>query len=220
MTRKKILLLIIILFSLTGCTVEYNVEINTNSIKEDNIVYINNSNKDNIKQKVEELVNNYTGPTNSLGMYEQTIVEKNNNFGMSYKKEYSDIEDYNNSLSFSLCYDNYKLIKEKEKIIISTSERFNCFNKYKELDNVTINIKSNLDVLSSNADVINDNIYTWHINKENASNKNINIVFKPNTESNKQGKIISAFVLVLLSFIIFGIIILLIRLISKRKNKI
>ena len=44
MTRKKILLLIIILFSLTGCTVEYNVEINTNSIKEDNIVYINNSN--------------------------------------------------------------------------------------------------------------------------------------------------------------------------------
>lgn len=220
MTRKKLLLLIIMLLSLTGCTFEYNVEISTNSIKEDNIVYIDNSNKNNIKEKVEELVNNYTGPTNSLGMYEQAIVEKNNNFGMSYKKEYSDIEDYNNSLSFSLCYDNYKLIKEKDKIIISTSERFNCFNKYKELDDVTINIKSKLDVLSSNADTVDDNTYTWYINKGNANNKNINIVFKPNTENNKQGKTISAFVLVLSSFIIFGIIVLLIRRRGKRKNKI
>lgn len=220
MKKYKLLLLVIILFSLTGCTFEYNIEIDTNTIKEENIIYIPNSNKNNIEQEVEKLVSSYTGPTNSLGMYEQSVIEKNNNFGMSYKKEYNKLYDYNNSLSFSICYDNYKLIKEEKKIVISTSKKFNCFNKYKELDNIIININSKLDVESSNADEINGNRYTWNINKSNADNKPINIVLKPNTEKVERKKEFGVVLLVILAFILLGIIILLIRLKDKRKNKI
>ena len=112
MKKYKIVLLIVILLSLTGCSFEYNMKIDTNTISEENIVYIPNTDKNDIKQEVEKLVSRYTGPTNSLGMYKQSVIEDNNNFGMSYKKNYDTLNDYNNSLSFSICYDNYKLMKK------------------------------------------------------------------------------------------------------------
>jgi hypothetical protein len=196
------------------------MKIDTNTISEENIVYIPNTDKNDIKQEVEKLVSRYTGPTNSLGMYKQSVIEDNNNFGMSYKKNYDTLNDYNNSLSFSICYDNYKLIKEKDKIVISTSKRFNCFNKYSELDDVTINIDSSLEVESSNADEVNGNIYTWNINKSNADNKPINIVLKPNTEQKEKQRQLSVVLLVIAAFILLGIIVFLIRSKGKRKNKI
>lgn len=220
MRKHKIVLLIVILLSLTGCSFEYNIKIDTNTISEENIVYIPNTDKNNIKLEVEKLVSKYTGPTNSLGMYKQSVIEDNNNFGMSYKKNYDTLNDYNNSLSFSICYDNYKLIKEKDKIVISTSKRFNCFNKYSELDDVTINIDSRLEVESSNADEVNGNIYTWNINKSNADNKPINIVLKPNTEQKEKQRQLSVVLLVIAAFILLGIIVFLIRSKGKRKNKI
>lgn len=220
MKKYKIVLLIVILLSLTGCSFEYNIKIDTNTISEENIVYIPNTDKNDIKQEVEKLVSRYTGPTNSLGMYKQSVIEDNNNFGMSYKKNYDTLNDYNNSLSFSICYDNYKLIKEKDKIVISTSKRFNCFNKYSELDDVTINIDSSLEVESSNADEVNGNIYTWNINKSNADNKPINIVLKPNTEQKEKQRQLSVVLLVIAAFILLGIIVFLIRSKGKRKNKI
>ena len=220
MKKYKIVLLIVILLSLTGCSFEYNMKIDTNTISEENIVYIQNTDKNDIKQEVEKLVSRYTGPTNSLGMYKQSVIEDNNNFGMSYKKNYDTLNDYNNSLSFSICYDNYKLIKEKDKIVISTSKRFNCFNKYSELDDVTINIDSSLEVESSNADEVNGNIYTWNINKSNADNKPINIVLKPNTEQKEKQRQLSVVLLVIAAFILLGIIVFLIRSKGKRKNKI
>lgn len=220
MKKYKIILLIVILLSLTGCSFEYNIKIDTNTISEENIVYIPNTDKNNIKLEVEKLVSKYTGPTNSLGMYKQSVIEDNNNFGMSYKKNYDTLNDYNNSLSFSICYDNYKLIKEKDKIVISTSKRFNCFNKYSELDDVTINIDSSLEVESSNADEVNGNIYTWNINKSNADNKPINIVLKPNTEQKEKQRQLSVVLLVIAAFILLGIIVFLIRSKGKRKNKI
>lgn len=220
MKKYKIVLLIVILLSLTGCSFEYNMKIDTNTISEENIVYIPNTDKNDIKQEVEKLVSRYTGPTNSLGMYKQSVIENNNNFGMSYKKTYDTLNDYNSSLSFSICYDNYKLIKEKDKIVISTSKRFNCFNKYSELDDVTINIDSSLEVESSNADEVNGNIYTWNINKSNADNKPINIVLKPNTEQKEKQRQLSVVLLVIAAFILLGIIVFLIRSKGKRKNKI
>ena len=220
MKKYKIALLVVILLSLTGCSFEYNMKIDTNTISEENIVYIPNTDKNDIKQEVEKLVSRYTGPTNSLGMYKQSVIEDNNNFGMSYKKNYDTLNDYNNSLSFSICYDNYKLIKEKDKIVISTSKRFNCFNKYSELDDVTINIDSSLEVESSNADEVNGNIYTWNINKSNADNKPINIVLKPNTEQKEKQRQLSVVLLVIAAFILLGIIVFLIRTRGKRKNKI
>ena len=54
MKKYKIVLLIVILLSLTGCSFEYNMKIDTNTISEENIVYIPNTDKNDIKQEVEK----------------------------------------------------------------------------------------------------------------------------------------------------------------------
>ena len=42
-------------------------------------------------------------------------------------------------------------------------------------DSVTINIKTNNEVISHNADKVSGNTYTWVINKDNAQDTNISI---------------------------------------------
>ena len=101
-------LLLILLLLLTGCTLEYNVEITKNTVKEDNIIFLPGVSQDSIERSVNNLVNKYTGPTNSLGLYQSSVINRNNTFGMSYQKNYT-ISEYNDySLSFSQCYDLYK----------------------------------------------------------------------------------------------------------------
>ena len=45
----------------------------------------------------------------------------------------------------------------------------------KLLDTLTINIKTKLKVLNSDADKVKGDTYTWYINQENKDNKPINI---------------------------------------------
>jgi len=220
MNKYRFLLLILIL-CLTGCSFEYNVEITDDTVNEDNVIYIENSNEVNIEDKVENLVNNYTGPTNSLGMYDSSVVNKNNYFGMSYKESYN-LRDYNNSVTFSLCYDAYKILKEDNEIIIATSSEFKCFEKYKELENVTVNLFTKYEIVDSNADNTDNNTLTWHINKTNATNKKIsatintnNIVVNENKINNYDLMIVIVGVILLIT-----IILVIVGIKGKIKNKI
>ena len=215
------LILISVVFLLSGCSFEYNINIDDNVILEDNIVYIENTNSNNIESKFEEMVSKYTGPTNSLGMYESSIINSKNNVGISYKKNYS-YTDYNYSVSFSSCYDSYKLVNDEGKIIIATSDVFKCFDKYDELDEVTVNLTTKYKVEESNADNVKKNTYTWNINKNNAGNKKINIVIDTGissyNENNKFG--LNVFVLSIIVMLLFGIIIYFVKLRDKSVNKI
>ncbi len=219
---KKRFSILIVLLLLTGCSFEYNVEITENTVKEDNSIFIENTNEEDIENVVNDLVNKYTGPTNSLGMYRSSIVNKNGEFGVSYKKDYTASEYNDYSLSFSHCYDLYKMIKEDNRIVIATSKEFKCFDKYEELEEVTINLTTDLEVTSSTADVVENNKYSWHINRQNYQDKEINIVLNIEEEqSAEQNKTeIDPVVLVVCVFVILAIVILILKGIGKRKNKI
>ena len=58
------------------------------------------------------------------------------------------------------------------------------------LDKITINIKTNYEVLDNNATSINDNTYTWVITKNNYTNSNIYIKMSKsrNSSSNNDTK--------------------------------
>ena len=214
-------LLLILLLLLTGCTFEYNVEITKNTVKEDNIIFLPGVSQDSIERSVNNLVNKYTGPTNSLGLYQSSVINRNNTFGMSYQKNYT-ISEYNDySLSFSQCYDLYKMIKDNNKVIIATSKEFKCFDKYEELDSVTINLTTDLEVESSTADSVHKNKYTWNINRQNYRDSEINIVLNiDNDFSEKINPSINPAVLVAGVFLLLIIIILVLRVIAKKKNKV
>ena len=63
-------------------------------------------------------------------------------------------------------------------MLISTTDDFEGF-KYENLSKVVINIRNDYKVISSNADKVNDNIYTWIFTRN--SNKAINMVYDPST---------------------------------------
>ena len=203
---------------LSGCTFEYNVEITKDTIKEDNIVYVEGADAANVSFLVESIVNRYTGPTNSLGTYDQSVVNRNGRLGMSYKKDYS-MHDYNYSVSFSACYDVYKAVKDDEEIIIATDSYFNCFDKYSELEAVTINLISHYEVISSNADMQDGNKLTWNIDRSNASNKSINVILDPNSIVVTNNNYDMAIILVLL-LVLIGVIVLFVKVKGKVKDRI
>lgn len=217
MKRYKVMFLLGLVLFLSGCTAEYNLNITKNNIQEENIIYIENSSRSNIKEDVENLVNRYTGPTNSLGMYSQSIVQNGNVFGVSYKANY-DLLGYNDSISFSNCYDSYKLINDENRIIIATSKKFKCFEKYTELEEVVVNLTTDLKVVSTNADTIKEGKYIWNITKENASDKSIRIELD-NQVPGKKIDNLSLIIFVGCFIAIILIIILLIFLKNKKNNR-
>lgn len=221
MNKIKMFFLVTIVFLLSGCSFEYNINIDDNIITEDNVIYLKNSNFNNIEDSVNKIVNKYSGPTNSLGMYSSSIVERDNYFGMSYKKDYS-FSDYNYSVSFSSCYDSYKLVDEGDTLTIATSNVFKCFDKYDELEDVTINLTTNYSVEESNADFVDGNKYTWYITKNNANQKSISIVVNISDSgiTEKKSFNFNAFFLVLSVSLLVGIIILFIYLRNRKINRI
>ena len=60
------------------------------------------------------------------------------------------------------------------------------------MDSVTITIKTDLTVLNSNADNVNDNTYTWIINENNYQNKPIILSIEKPETNNNQENVISA----------------------------
>ena len=59
--------------------------------------------------------------------------------------------------------------------LLKTSNRCNIFDTYSLLNEIKVTIKTDLEVISSNADVVNNNLYTWLINRNNYNNKSIKI---------------------------------------------
>ena len=85
------------------------------------------------------------------------------------------------------CYDYFTVLRNNdeesgnEQLIISTSAKNYCFEMYPNLESITVNLKTNHKVVSHNADQVNDNNYVWNINKNNASQKTMQIILSEET---------------------------------------
>lgn len=217
--KIKYFIVILFILLLSGCKYEYNVEILRDSISETNISYIEDATKRDVKEKTFNTLHKYVGSFDELGIEKYKVVKKDDLYGVAFYREF-DMLEYQNSSNFSLCYDNYRISDDKEngKIIISTSKKFNCFDVYDELEEVVVNVSTRYQVISSNADSVNKNKYTWYIDRNNASDKSINLVL--NSKEYDEGFLqIGAFEIVLLSILVIGLIVLLVRFIGKKNNK-
>jgi len=58
-------------------------------------------------------------------------------------------------------------------ITVLTSKTFNCFEHYKDLDKVTVMIKSNHKLIETNADKVDGYKYYWTIEKETKDDEKI-----------------------------------------------
>ena len=182
---KKVIIFLIIVFCLTGCTSSYNIKISNDKINESVVSVINgselsapymqyyNSNYSPddpltpfIKNEQYPFVNNFND------IYEKDVKEEYDNYIVTLKYDYT-YDEYKKSKAYN-CFENRRFDSEDGLYTIEMGGHFYCLYG----DEVKINIETNNKVIKNNADSVNGNIYTWIINNSNLNNKSIILSFK------------------------------------------
>lgn len=237
---KKILLLFILIF-LTGCEAEYNIEINNNINLKETIDIIEN-NEDLFDKKNSQLYNrtpkeyletNLKWPTpvyksgeinpyepiklENTYYYTKTDISNYKQIGLRYNFNHNQ-NRYKETELLNKCYD-VKFSKKNNGISLETTSSFKCFDEYKLLDKVTINLNTTCKVIIENSDKKEDNKYTWYITKENY-NKQIKFEIECNNKEKNEidsNNVIIVLVTCYLSLIL--LIIVIAKLLQEKNNK-
>lgn len=169
---KKILSLIILCFLLTGCTVNYNLEIEDNSFKETITGNVLNS---EIKIDDEQtdvntfnyLINEEQSPfiRENNQLYNKTTNKNNNGIDYNYSFTYNEL-NITDSRILNTCFEDFKFEEKDNIYYLMTFGKFYC--NYATETN--INISTEYEVIVNNATKKKDNTYTWTINEENKDN--------------------------------------------------
>lgn len=188
--KKKILILTVLVLTLTGCSAEYNLEINENSYNESVNIYLPKYDFSN--DSINGILENKTPITQNgdeKKYYSNSVSENDNNYIINENYNHS-FDTITSSYFITRCYGGNVIKKRDNLITINTDSEFKCINMDDgaKVDSVQINIKTNQKVLSNNADAIKGNTYTWNINEDNYLNKPINmeIRIKGKTFTNSQ----------------------------------
>ena len=229
-SKMKKILLFLIPFILTGCTINYELNIN-----EDLTV------TENIKELTDESYFNKTGNVEStyknivdIGMQEAgylryDYLKENDRYGGITNKSYNSLEEFiNTSLSYKEMYENLSIDKVDNIITIKSVGDLRIekisFNEegYPDVripEDVYFSVKLPFNVISHNADRVNKdyNIYYWDIDKSTTKDKSIEISFDTNTKHTSIKKILDKidYTIVLIIGIILIIGYLIISIIKK-----
>lgn len=184
---KRLLILITLLF-LTGCTAQYTIDFNDDTVTEELLFTSANGVEYNaIKNGEFAPIPSFRGsamnleePVKNEGIEYYDIDARNNNIRLKYDFKLS---DYENSYIGNLCYNYFKVFEEDDEIVISTGNKFDCFYTGYDINNIDVVITSNHEVLFNNADEVKDNKYIWHISKNTEDDESIQISFSKETKT-------------------------------------
>lgn len=236
---KKWILTIICIFLLTGCSVNYNLnidkkftenisaretdseyfgyEISGMSLKELNDYYLKMpipllSNEDHFSESFDK--------TPGISYYSVKDLTNDSEIGLYLTGTFKNYNKYSDS-NMAWYASNLSVKKDDNKMTILASN-FKIFKQYINLDKITVNIKVNYFVSENNADSINGNVYTWVITRPNYSNKTIKLTYKTKLDAvnsiEKDGSL-AIFALVLAGIVIIGFVVyMFIQMRFKKKN--
>jgi hypothetical protein len=189
--KKKLLLLIALVFLLCGCTAEVNINVGYSNIEETISITTladNNLTKETIKKSFrvympafENDIVTDTDPDEkipSVSYYSYISEELSNGYKNTYGYRYS-FDEFKNSTSVKEAFRSVTIQNDKVdgEIMLSTDTGgLLLFNAYPKLDSVKVNIKSEYKVKETNADSHKDNVYTWTFTRGN-DKKNIYILY-------------------------------------------
>ena len=196
---KKIFILFIFTFLLTGCNANYDIEIYNNKVKEDmQYISTDSSTWDSPAQygiNYRDLVlasyeypypafystvvdENDSVKIEGVEYYDNKLISDSYQLGQKLSYHKFTLENFNDSSIAKKCYKYFNVIEEEETIIISTSLENKCFNEYTSLNSITVNLKTNHKVVSSNADIVKGYHHTWNLTRENKDDAAISITLK------------------------------------------
>ena len=173
----KSILLLFLLFLITGCTVNYSLTIDENL---NEYIHINSNIDEEIPLYYEDL-DNLSEVDGKLDGYKY-YNKSNNNGYTSYTIAY-DEADFSKITSCNLLFDKCELVKiENGNMVLSTTTGTGIFNTYPYVDSININLTINGEVITNNADIITNNTYIWKLTPETANDKKIYVEFKDNNK--------------------------------------
>ena len=221
MKKIKSLVLLPIILLITGCNVEYNLTITKDSMTESsNFLYTDTAeNRERLDYHwgIDQSVY-YDFDSKTTKYYEKSKIEKDNIIGLNLKYEFGG-DNLQKSLLLNRCYYKKSITKTDEYIIITTDGNTMCFYQdlTKNIDTLTVNIKTDLKVLEHNADNVKKGTYTWYFDENNYQNHPINIKMEiPQDKEDNTFLLISLAVLIV--FVVAASIFGLFVLYQKRKN--
>lgn len=231
--KKRISILLILLLLTTGCTSEYNLTINDNSYHEEIILTSSSS------SELADFNKDWQIPVdkddyNSINVDPSTQVEIDNPY--KYNLSGNNLTFYNDttisgiasSTAISSCFNQVTIKNYQDTIIISTSSKVTCFDKYSGLTSIKVSITLDKPVKNHNADSVSGTTYTWNINKDNYQDKAINMVImneqtenpiKSNSSSNETVKKEKDYTLYIFCFVLIITALFTYYIIKKIKEK-
>ena len=229
MKRKKLILAIFIVLCTTGCTVDYNLVIEDNKIKETTTFHQESSDTDEKSYMYSQYLEEYPiyideeylyyDPNKKVEgntYYDKSITDDSNGYNATYKAEFK-IKEYDRSRFFNDAFANRSSGYDKnERCYYIIADKLKIFEQENNINhiNVSINIVG-YKVIESNQDSVNNNIYTWSFDKSDKERKNITIKFKkensnieidPSDNKTEPNKVDSKYTM----YIFYGILLLVI----------
>ena len=178
MKNGKFLFFLLILMICSGCSAEYNLNIDKDDkIKE--IITLSAEDGNDIEQiekyqtylpidKDADDASVFEKKIDGVSYYEQKKSTSYDKLKFSYLHHFDTFQqDYITNSS----YEYVTLTKDKENLILSTSRINKAFEIYNNLTSVTINITSRYKLVDTNADTHSNYKYTWVIDRTNYNNK-------------------------------------------------
>lgn len=230
---KKIILCLISLLLLTGCSIDVNLVINSKKELDENITISNNS--DVFDEEPDIVTDNYKKSYLSLlrqEKYMASFTSNKNEIKAKITNKNNKLIDFSNSVSFKQIFSDLKVEDNKYSFIISSDaisllEDTYGIGSIPEMffEEIPINIQFHNVIENANADKYNakTNTYTWIINKDNL-NRNIEFSI---TNEKRYDIIIPYLFKKYLGVIIFGLMLLtlivlsvIVTIKSKRANQI
>ena len=159
---KKIVIISLILFLITGCNVEYNLDLTDDNFTENVNIYLDSSSsEESLNYYLENDINAFFDG-DATYVYKKEKIE--NPLGMNLKFGYGDIASYSVSSFLKQCFNKTNISSDEEYIYISADEFLCQSYDYEELNSAVINFTTNHTVINHNANIVRDGVYTWNLN--------------------------------------------------------
>ena len=193
MKKLKLIPLIIMTMMLcTGCSIEYNINVTTDTIEEtinvvDNITYARTKNDilthynmwypvfvNYIKDGETIEIEDYSTKANGVEYYNKNIIETDFGYNYTYKYRY-DIDEYYDSYALASTFIE-PMVRKNNKNLVLKSSKENLLCNYDYFEEIKVNITidpKEYKLNYTNATDINDNTYSWTLNRSNCQNSQI-----------------------------------------------
>ncbi|MDD3187146.1 MAG: hypothetical protein PHD02_01580 [Bacilli bacterium] len=215
MKLSKFLVLLLFLFLLSGCTINYQLEINDDLTVTETFKILNDSSYFAILGDVQDVYKTSVDKGMFDKGYKYSYYDENYLYGVDTTRTFNSLSSFvENSPTYKELYDDISIVKNDNIVIINSVGELNV-DRIVYSNDVTdsyISIKLPFVVTYNNADRIDskNNIYYWDINADVSNDKSIQLSFDKSKKKFNLNNFLSGidytFVLII-AIIIIGILV-------------